>query len=266
MSDLDLNTFATAYDDAHVVADGSLRINWYNGAPMLRTPGAFFIPDRRLEALGIEKLSHPWKPVERVFASGVAELGWETTSLRVAPIGLRTQDCAIKADGGLEFLQGRVSKEARPAGWSIYVELLCMVEGWEGPVKWSAKRIKTSMAIINGFRLFRKEILDEARRSRKNPRIPSWAFWVEVKSEVDSKMGKPIYQDTTEGGPKVTPPQWRWPAGTPEDRIAAMYVGKAMLLRGEALRTEFDSFFTTSINGDPVGGAATSAAPELDSF
>jgi hypothetical protein len=266
MSD-DLSTFATAYDDAMGLSDGSLRINWYNGAPMMRTPGAFFVSTRRLEGLGIDGLGAPWRKVDRVFASGDAEEGWETQALKVAPIGIRTQDVVIKPDGGLEFLSGRVSKEGRPAGWSIYTELLCMIEGFDGPVKWSAKRIKTSMAIINGFRLYRKEVLDEARRARKNPRIPSWAFWVLIKSEVDGK-GKPVYQDTTEGGPKVTPPQWGWPSGTTEDRVSAMYVGKRLLHKGEELRSEFNAFFTTSIGGDPVGGGAVAAvaAPELDSF
>ena len=274
MSLSDLDTFSTQYDDNFSTGDGSLRINWYNGAPMMRTPGAFFVAQRRLEQVGTDTLGSPWKKVTRVFASGEEEDGWETTKLKIAPIGIRTQDVNVKTDGVLEFLQGRFSREMRPAGWSIYTELMCMIEGWDGPVKWSAKRIKTSMAIINGWRAFRKEILDEARRSRKNPRIPAWAFWVTVASALDSK-GKPVYEDTSETGPKVTPPVWQWPVGTTEERIAAMYVGKTLLDRGETLRSDFNTFFTTNVDGSPNGshGATPNgpngthgAAPELDSF
>lgn len=271
----DLSTFTTQFDDALSPQDSALRINWYNGAPLLRTSGAFFVPARRLEAFGIEGLGSPWKPVARVFASGDEEEGWETTRLKVAPIGIRTQDVAIKADGMLEFLTGRLTRDQRPVGWSIYTELLCMIEGWDGPVKWSAKRIKTSMAIINGWRAYRKEILDEARRARKNPRIPAWAFWVEISSATDAK-GKPVYEDTSEGGPKITPPLWRWSEGSVEDRIRQMYVGKAKLEQGEALREEFNEFFTTNIDGSPVavkggngngnGNGHEKSAPELDSF
>jgi len=276
MSDQDLSyldSFSTQYDDGFAQGDGSLRINWYNGAPMLRTPGAFFVTKRRMEALGVEALGSPWREVTRVFASGEEEDGWETAKLRISPIGVRTQDCAVKTDGGLEFLTGRYTKENRPPGWSIYVELMCMIEGFSGPVKWSAKRIKTSMAIINGWRAYRKEILDEARRARKNPRIPAWAFWVTVSSAVDAK-GKPVYEDTSEGGPKVTPPMWQWPVGTTEQRIAAMYVGASLLHQGRDIRESFDTFFTTNIDGTPTDAASakststpvSATAPELDSF
>jgi hypothetical protein len=277
MSLSDLDTFSTQYDDTFSTGDGSLRINWYNGTPMLRTPGAFFVSQRRLEQVGADSLDNPWKKVTRVFASGEEEDGWETAKLKLAPIGIRTQDVNIKPDGVLEFLTGRFSRENRPSGWSVYTELLCMVEGWDGPVKWSAKRIKTSMAIINGWRAYRKEILDEARRTRKNPRIPAWAFWATVASAVDAK-GKPIYEDTSENGPKVTPPVWQWPLGSTEERISAMYVGKTMLNRGEALRSEFNMFFTTNVDGSPNGSgnggvnpsngshSTHNTAPELDSF
>lgn len=240
-----LDTFTTAYTDNTPTGDGLLRINWYNGDPKQRTPGAFFVSSRKLEALGLEAPTAPWKETERTFSSGKSEQGYEAPALKLMAIGTRQQDCIVSGDdGSLTWLDGRTDKNSRPQGWSVYVELLCVAQGFShGPVVWSSKRVKTSMGILVGvLGTYRRELLDEVKKARKNPKIPAWAFWLPVRGAVDAK-NTPIYEKTA--GAVVTPPTLVLPAGEVGEVAKSLFVGGELLAYGEQVRGEWDAWLRT---------------------
>lgn len=249
-----LDTFATQYTDNAPQGDGLLRINWYNGDPKLKTPGAFFVAQKSLDALGIEAPGAPWKPVTRTFSTGNSEDGYEAPALKLMTIGARQQDCTIDTDGNLTWLEGRTDKNARPNGWSVFAELLCVAQGFgHGPVVWRSKRVKTSMGMLVGILgTYRRELLDEVKKARKNPKIPAWAFWLPIRGAVDAK-GAPVYEKT-QGAP-VTPPTLVLPDGDALERAKALFVGGELLSYGEAIRGEYDAWLSTR------PGDARAAAP-----
>lgn len=245
MTDLaSLDTFATAYTDNAPQGDGLLRINWYNGDPKQRTPGAFFVPQKSLDALGVEAPSAPWKATTRTFSTGNSEDGYEAPALKLMAIGVRQQDCCIDAEGNITWLETRTDKTNRPSGWSVFVEMLCIAQGFQhGPVVWRSKRVKTSMAMVASILpTYRREMLDEVKKAKRNPKIPAWAFWLPIRGAVDPK-GAPVYEKT-QGAP-VTPPTLVLPQLAGEELWKALYVGGELLAYGEQVRGEYDAWLTT---------------------
>ena len=131
------------------------------------------------------------------------------------------------------------------------VEVLVMAQGLDTPVVWSSKRIKTSMGLVSMLREYRTALLEPFRRERKNPGVPSWAFWLPVRGEVDARK-QPVYEKTK--GSPVTPPKLILPDGDVATMARALYVGKALLERGEALRAQYDAWLRET-------PAAPAAAP-----
>lgn len=259
-----LDNFATQYTDNAPSGDGLLRINWYNGDPKQRTPGAFFVPQKSLDALGLEAPGAPWKPVTRTFSTGNSEDGYEATALKLMAIGVRQQDCTIDTEGNITWLEGRTDKAHRPNGWSVFAELLCVVQGFQhGPVVWRSKRVKTSMGMLVGILgTYRRELLDEVKKARKNPKIPAWAFWLPVRAALDPK-GAPVYEKT-QGSP-VTPPTLVLPDGDVMARATALFVGADLLTYGEELRGQFDTWLVTK-PGDaaPVATETNNGVQEME--
>lgn len=240
-----LDTFTTAYTDNTPQGDGLLRINWYNGDPKQRTPGAFFVSHKSLEAMGVEAPGAPWKEATRTFSTGTTDEGYEASALKFMAIGVRQQDVVLDGEGRVvEWLEGRTAKEARPDGWSVVVELLCIAQGFQhGPVVWRSKRVKTSMAMVASILpTYRKELLDEVKKARKNPKIPAWAFWLPIRGAVDAK-GAPVYEKTA--GAMVTPPTLVLPAGDAVEVAKSLFVGGELLSYGEQMRGEWDTWLTT---------------------
>jgi hypothetical protein len=253
-----LDTFTTAYNEPAQGGDGLLRIHWYNGEPKMKTPGAFFVEAGKLEALGIEAPGAPWKPETRTFEDGGSKDGYGTPALKVMAIGARQQDIIIGDDGALTWLEGRTEKGNRPEKWSIFVEMLCVVQGFQhGPVVWSSRRIKSSMGILAGvLGAYRRELLDEVKKARRNPKIPAWAFWLPVRGAVDAK-GAVIYEQTK--GKPVTPPTLVLPDGDAMARASALFVGSELLSYGEAIRGEYDTWLNTKPGDARVAAPAEPA-------
>lgn len=239
-----LDTFATQYNEPTQGGDGLLRIHWYNGEPKLKTPGAFFVEESRLEALGLAAPTAPWKPETRTFEDGTTKSGYGVSAVKLMAIGLRQQDIVIGEDNSITWLETRPQKQQRPDKWSIYVEMLCVVKGFDhGPVVWASRRIKSSMGILAGvLGAYRREILDEVRKAKKNPKIPAWAFWLPVRGAVDAKNA-PVYEQTK--GKPVTPPIFVRPEGEVMDVAKSLFVGSELLAYGEALRGQYDTWLAT---------------------
>lgn len=250
-----LDTFTTAYTEQQQGGDGLLRINWYNGEPKMKTPGMFFVESAKLEAMGLEAPGAPWKPETRTFEDGTSKDGYAAPALKLMAIGARQQDIIIGDDNSLTWLDGRTEKGKRPERWSVFVELLCVAQGFQhGPVVWSSRRIKSSMGILIGvLGTYRKELLDEVKKARRNPKIPAWAFWLPVRGAVDAK-GAPIYEQTK--GKPVTPPTLVLPHADPMENAKALFVGGEMLAYGEQVRGEWDAWLSTR-----PGDARQAAAP-----
>lgn len=252
----DLTTFATAYQDNAPQGDGLCRINWLNGDLGSRTPGAFFVTRRRIEAHGVTVEGSPWREIDRMFRSGSSESGYEARALKVAVLGVRQHDVTIDTDGVMTYIPRPPRGAPKPAGWSLYVEVLVMAQGLDTPVVWASKRIKTSMGLVSMLREYRTALLEPFRRERKNPGVPSWAFWLPVRGEVDARR-QPVYEKTK--GSPVTPPKLILPDGDVATMARALYVGRALLDRGEALRAQYDAWLRET----PAAPAAAPITPPV---
>lgn len=261
----DLNTFTTAYQDNAPQGDGLARLHWMNGDPGQKTPGAFWITRRRIEDHGITVEGSPWREVSRTFRSGSSEDGYEARWLKVALLGVRQHDVILDADGIMTYIPRPARGAPKPAGWSLYVEALVMAQGLDQPVVWASKRIKTSMALVTLLREYRTTVLEPFRRERKNPGVPSWAFWMPIRGEVDAKR-QPVYEKTK--GAPVTPPKLILPDGELPAIARTLYVGKALLDRGEELRAQYDEWLRES-PATPAAAPvveATDDDPYVESF
>ena len=249
----DLASFTSAYTDNAPVGDGLARIHWHNGDPGARTPGSFFLTRRNAENNGVTVNGSPWREITRTFRSGESEDGYEARALKIAVLGVRQHDVVIDPEGVMTYVGRTPRGAARPAGWSLYVEILCMAQGLNQPVVWASKRIKTSMAMVTMLRAYRFELLDQVKQEKRNPNVPSWAFWLPIRGEVDAKR-QPVYE-RTKGAP-VTPPKLILPEGDALTMARNLYVGKQLLEIGEELRNEYDGWLKAT-----PADAAPPAAP-----
>jgi hypothetical protein len=236
MSDFisDAQTYTTSYQETGRESDGLLRIQWRNGVPATQTPGHFFVEVDRLEALGLDAPSEPWKPFTAVFASGDTAEGYRCDAAKLQVIGVRQQDATRDADGRLAFLAQRADRANRPQGWTVVVELLCGIKGFTVPVVVRSRTIKTSMALLidicGGMRDLRRDAGKLAGRT-----LPPWFFYAPVTGAKDAK-GKTVYEKTQ--GAMVTPPRLLLPAGEGRELYNALYVGRELVQWGEQVYQE----------------------------
>lgn len=236
MSDFmtDAQEYTTTYQETSRESDGLLRIQWRNGQPAASTPGHFFVEADRLEALGMEAPAEPWKPFTAVFANGDSKDGYRCDAAKLQIIGVRQQDATRDADGRLTFLTQRSDRNNRPDGWTVVVEMLCGIEGFDTPVVIRSRTIKTSMALIIEIYSKMRDLRRDAGKLAGKA-LPPWFFFAPVAGAKDAK-GKVVYEKTK--GAMVTPPRLVLPAGEGRDLYNALYVGREFVQWGEAAYQE----------------------------
>ena len=211
-------------------SDGYARIYWMNGAPRDKTPGRFWAFPEWLEESGVS-VGEPWKAVDHTFSDGNSKSIVVAPALRVAPICWRQQNFIKDDSGGVaEWLPlGKRGKFGPDE--AVFFEMLCMVEGIDVPVVFSAKGIKTAMAWLASILPEYRKMRDTVKQSRGGKVVPPWWFWLNIRSERDAK-NQPVYEKTV--GAMVTPPIWV-PQGdiVSRDTWKAMYVGNDLADAGE---------------------------------
>lgn len=244
---------STSYADAPQVGDGLMRVHWFNGDQRTRTRGAFFASSLRFGDHGITP-GAPWREVSRAFNSGETEDGYEAHTVRISVLHVRKADIVFDADQQVRYIDRPPRGAPRPMGWSLHVEVLCMIEGLgiEQAVVWSSKRVKTSMAIMDVLASYKREITDPMRRETGRAFAPWWG-WLTISGAVNDQK-QPVYEKTK--GAPVTPPTLLLPPGTARERAKRMWVGPEVAARGEELYKEFAEWATR-----PLGSAAPPAAP-----
>jgi len=248
----DAQGYTTTYTETGHQSDGLLRIQWRNGSPQAQTPGHFFVEADRLEGLGLSAPTAPWVAFDAIFASGDSKSGYRCDAAKLQIIGVRQQDAIKNAENRIEtYLTERTQKGNRPQGWTVVVELLCGIEGFDQPVVVKSNGIKTSMALVidvyGGMRTLRKEASKLTGNS-----LPPWFFFAPVRCGRDDK-NKVIYEKTQ--GAMVTPPRLVLPNDkTGRDLFNSLYVGKELVQWGEAVYTERKDWLL-----EPIG--STEAMP-----
>lgn len=210
--------------------DGLPRIWWHNGDKKTKTPGDFYT---RAE-YWVGELPEPWRPADR-FDN---EAGFSAGVLKILPITYRSQ-AFLRTEQG-----GKVRREYLPKwqpGASLHTEILCLAEGVEGPVVWSAKGM-TGAAITGRkggiFAQARQLLIGPAEKALKK-KVPMHAFWLPI--GVKLKDGKTDYV-MLEQGSVITPPALRLPALEGRDLLNALYTGKALIEEAGALREQYEDW------------------------
>lgn len=232
----------TAYTEEDRGGDGLMRIFWFNGDQKMGTRGVFFVSADRAAEHGVVPAGR-WQRVTRRFSSGNEDTGFETPMLKMAIMHVRKADVTIDAEGAMQYIARPSRYEQRPANWSLHVEVLAHVEGIDPPVVLSAKRVKTSMALLELLNVLRREIIDPIKREARKPIPPYW-FWAAIGGAVNER-NLPVYEKTK--GAPVTPPTLYLPPGTPRERGTAMFVGSAMAQKGEEAYAQYAEWARTPL-------------------
>lgn len=222
----ELGTFDTSFTDDQQ-GDGLPRIWWHHGDPKGRPPrgGDFYTrADYFADGLGA-----PWQEASR-FSD---EIGYSADTLHILPITYRVQAFVKDEAGQRTYLPEWVK------GASLHTELLCLVEGIEGPVVWSMKGTVGKAVTDPKGSIFatakRTLTLEAERRLRK--RVPPWAFWLPVTTLKEGGKVKFVKLDQ---GSVVTPPMLELPPhSTTEELLNSLYAGRENIERCAALREEY---------------------------
>lgn len=264
-----LDGFATNYTEPQTgFGDGLLRMNWRNGSPVLKTPGMFQVTDESLEKFGIAPPNDPKYWTHGVWTSpkGNEVPGWLAPRLRLQVIGKRQQDAEMGSDGQIvQWFDRPVAKQDRPQGWTIFGEMLCLVPGFgDLPIVLSMPRVKTSMAMLaTNSKRFLDEVVEAARKSRQNAKIPIYAFWMLIETtKVENKQKQLVIDYQPAGSTVVTPPALVLPDKTGDALWQALYVGRERLELAERLRGEYDWWVTSKPGDDHHADPLTAAMPD----
>lgn len=209
--------------------DGLPRIWWHNGDKKTKTPGTFYT---RAE-YWTGDLPEPWAADDR-FDN---EAGFSAKALRILPIVYRSQ-AFMRTE-----LAGKVRREYLPKwqpGASLHTEIICFVEGVEGPVVWSAKGM-TGAAITGKGGIFaqaKTALVGPAEKALKK-KVPLYAFWLPI--SVRLKDGKTDYV-LLEQGSVITPPALRLPALEGRDLLNGLYAGRATIEEAAALAEQYQDW------------------------
>ena len=129
MSDFNLDGFSFTPDTTERSAEMYPRIWWYNGAKQAGTAGHFYTTERE-----IAQCPYGWMQVQRYDD----EVGYTADTLRIAVIRKRSQAYSEDRSSGMTVKTWHEHYKFN-AGYRIYTELLCLVEGIHVPVVWVVK-------------------------------------------------------------------------------------------------------------------------------
>jgi len=205
-------------DDEQVGYQGYPRIWWFNGVKQAGTAGHFYTSENEFDT----PLGAPWTKVQR-FQDGD---GYVTEKLSIIPIRKRYQ--AFHRDANDR--KRKVWLDKWEDGASLYTEILCFMQGYDGLVILAVKGL-TGKALTGKttgvFAMFADSVMAEAKKTmKKGAKLPPFSFWIPISCA--KKNGRVEYQETKYGS-FVTPPVLA--IGEPVTRETALklYVGKDML-------------------------------------
>ncbi len=207
------------------------RIGWRNGVKAAKMPGFFYAKAGDFP----DGLGAPWQ-AERVYDN---EDGYKALELRIAPIASRVQPFKDERDPVTNrTIQGSrqwFTKWER--GMQLYTEILCLMEGYSGPVVFYSDGL-TGKAVGIALRTYQNGLLQEAARVAGQG-LPMWAFWLPIASKLQND-GKPAYEDTGYG-PFVTPPTLH----LPENPLDTLFVGPDVMEQATAIYQQHVKWATT---------------------
>ena len=206
--------------NAEVAADVP-RISFYHGVKQAGSAGFFFI-----KASGIsEQPGAPWQSVTNAYD----EPGFAAETIRIAPIATHELWITEGADGKAvqhpQYVDGAKSN----------YRILAFVEGISQPCIVSASGKFKGGALKQIVQSHARGLI-RAAQDATGGNIPLHTFWLPIGTRRGA-TGKPEYVPSQPGdkqGAMVTPPVAVYPAGTPDELMESLFVGDALLLRGES--------------------------------
>lgn len=125
--------------------------------------------------------------------------------------------------------------EQHQNGYKIQVEAAGFIKGFDLPVRFDF-RGHASTALLDAMREHASKIVSVANQSAPQGKgLPSYAFWLRLKSGAHEKVGKSQQSDATK-------PQIVLPKEITQDYVRGLYVGKDALIRSQAFFHELDGW------------------------
>lgn len=211
------------YNDDEYGTRGYPKIWWFNGVRQAGTAGHFYTSEKEFP----NGLGKPWQPVSRFNDAD----GFVAETLNIIPIRKRYQPFKKDPMDSKRKIWYPANAEWE-VGMTIYTEILCFMEGYDGLVVLAVKGM-TGKALTNRvdgvFKRHADGVLTVAKKTaKKGAKIPPYMFWVPITCK-RTKNGKVDYQDTGHSS-TITPPDLGMNVDdlTRED-IKPWYVGGEML-------------------------------------
>jgi hypothetical protein len=210
--------------------DGLPRIWWKYGNQAAKLPGFFYARGDDFDG----PLSLPWEEAE----VHDGELGYKAETLLILPITKRSQPYTKDKDTNRRTYFDRWSE-----GMQIHTELICFVEGIEGPVVFSYHGVTGRAMDGKGDGIIpaaSRLLANEAARLFKK-KVGLSAFWLPIGPRLNTQ-GKVDFQKLTQGS-VVNPPALRLPAGKEgKDLLDACYAGRETIEAAAAVRAQFEAW------------------------
>jgi len=241
------------YNDDEQGSRGYPKIWWFNGVRQAGTAGHFYTSEKEFP----QGLSNPWQPVSRFNDSD----GFVAETLCIIPIRKRYQPYKRDPMDSKRKIWYPANAEWE-VGMSIYTEILCFMEGYDGLVVLAVKGL-TGKALTNRvdgiFKRHAELVITTAKKTaKKGAKIPPYMFWVPISTKRMAN-GKVEYRDTGHSSITTPPDLALQFTGEPtRDDIKKWYIGSEMLVkareayeshaewRREQRPTQFDADALTS--------------------
>jgi len=192
------------------------RLWWHNGIYEQGTNGYFYTTQKEFGYL-----VDPWKPVQL----NRYDEGYQVPELKLAVIRRRSQAFTEETVNGQRKIVWIDRHERGGKGYRYYTELLCFMDGYDGPVTLNLKGF-TGSAFTDRY----NGLLIQHKRNVRDPLMPSWAYWMHLRAPINPD-GSILYTPSKQGI-NATPPQLvPQEKATPEEQ-EKLFVGDTLLREG----------------------------------
>lgn len=208
------------------------RAAWYNGSPKAKAigglayTGGMFV---RREPLG-ESVEIPHWTIGGFEADGKTIETLENAHPVIAPVRYRRRWVRLEGRNVAEWYP--INQQHR-SGFKIEIDAVGFIKGYDSPILFNLRGYAAT-ALLDAMRDHSAKIVSVAnRKAPAGKSLPSYAFWLRLKSGAHEKVGKVQQSD-------ATLPRLVLPSEITDDYVRGLYIGKDSLHKSQALFRSLD--------------------------
>lgn len=211
------------------------RAKWFNGSPKAKAIGGLVYTGgmfMRREPLG-ESVEIPNWTIGGFDADGKTIETLENAHPVIAPVRYRRR--WVRLEGRDTVAEWYPINQPYRKDFKIEVEAVGFVKGYDSPILFNL-RGHASTALLDAMRDHAAKIVSVANRKAPTGKaLPSYAFWLRLKSGAHEKVGKVQQSD-------ATLPRLILPSEITDDYVRGLYIGKDNLHKFQSLFHSLDGW------------------------